>query len=533
MMRNIADRTETAMGMSRMFLRFCISWVVLCVCRMGKFGAKILESCGNVGIFIEAFYLFTHLVFMKLIVKNFGPIKSGEIDLSKRFYVFVGYNNSGKTYMAQLLWSIFNFENIEDFLKESSHTFAKYIPPLTSNQFVITPPFVAALLESYTKYINEKLIPSLFNLPSKHFLFNRLLCQLVPDDEDVFQSPWSNTVGFGNKIIYMDKEGNDDVLKLTGEILDDLTIPICGFVMTLALKTTLNTTYLPANRTFYPTFYEYIYSAEKEKRERMSQRVQEASEIIQKHPEEAQKLIKEISTSFKSNYTLAVNALIDNIFELNTDTQTSRFASLYKDLLEELKQLLGGDIKMKRREGLAPIEFLLEMKKGQELEMYLASSSVNQLTVLYLYLKYWVKRTGNFLIIDEPEENLHLKNQLALTDILIQFANNNDNRVLIATHSPTLVEHINNYIYLDTLKNKLGKDVAEIIEEEGLDIRSDISLSKDDVGVYFFDGRRIIDYKDDVNEGIYFRDFIRHQEQVRRAGKVLTDYIYQEQEEMI
>ena len=48
---------------------------------------------------------------MKLRVNNLGPIKQGEIDLSKRFSVFVGYNNSGKTYMSQVVWSLMNFWN--------------------------------------------------------------------------------------------------------------------------------------------------------------------------------------------------------------------------------------------------------------------------------------------------------------------------------------------------------------------------------------------------------------------------------------
>ena len=46
---------------------------------------------------------------MKLQVKNLGPIRQGEIDLDKRFYVFVGYNNSGKTYMAQVVWTVLDY----------------------------------------------------------------------------------------------------------------------------------------------------------------------------------------------------------------------------------------------------------------------------------------------------------------------------------------------------------------------------------------------------------------------------------------
>lgn len=34
---------------------------------------------------------------MQLIIQIFGPIKQGQIDLTKKIYVFVGYNNTGKT----------------------------------------------------------------------------------------------------------------------------------------------------------------------------------------------------------------------------------------------------------------------------------------------------------------------------------------------------------------------------------------------------------------------------------------------------
>jgi predicted ATPase len=52
---------------------------------------------------------------MQLIIQNFGPIKTGQIELSKKLYVFVGYNNSGKTYFSQLLWSLFHQKNLDNF----------------------------------------------------------------------------------------------------------------------------------------------------------------------------------------------------------------------------------------------------------------------------------------------------------------------------------------------------------------------------------------------------------------------------------
>ncbi len=59
---------------------------------------------------------------MKLLVKNLGPIQGNTqtIDLSKRFYIFVGENNSGKTYVSQLLWTIFNQGVIHKFARSEN-----------------------------------------------------------------------------------------------------------------------------------------------------------------------------------------------------------------------------------------------------------------------------------------------------------------------------------------------------------------------------------------------------------------------------
>ena len=56
---------------------------------------------------------------MRLVVKNFGPIKESVIDLSKRYYFFIGYNNTGKTYLSKLIYDIFNGEILNDFTKAS------------------------------------------------------------------------------------------------------------------------------------------------------------------------------------------------------------------------------------------------------------------------------------------------------------------------------------------------------------------------------------------------------------------------------
>ena len=147
--------------------------------------------------------------------------------------------------------------------------------------------------------------------------------------------------------------------------------------------------------------------------------------------------------------------------------------------------------------------------------------------MLYLYLKYWAAEKNNFLTLDEPEENLHPENQVKLVDLLIQFAIQKDNKVLVTTHSPLLANAVNNYIYLDVLKNEYnGNFIEKIVEENGLKyVYTDNSISQDDIGVYFFDGSRIIDYEAD-EYGVYFRNFREIIDSLDKTRKILTDYIY-------
>lgn len=185
---------------------------------------------------------------------------------------------------------------------------------------------------------------------------------------------------------------------------------------------------------------------------------------------------------------------------------------------------MGGEIITKNAEGIGLNEFKLKMDSGEELDLYLSSSAANQLTTLYLYLKYWVNDENNFLIMDEPEENLHPKHQIALLDILMQFANQNNNRVLITTHSSLLAESINNHIQIGKLQD-LGEDVEKIVQENNLNISLNDNLRPDDFGVYFFGNNTITPY--DVDDyGVFFRDFKQEEDKVASTAQVLSEHIY-------
>lgn len=301
------------------------------------------------------------------------------------------------------------------------------------------------------------------------------------------------------------------------------------------------TFFLPASRSFLPIFYSYIYKIKREEGEEIAKNLQTLSEMMTNnegrielsvYQKELNTKLQELNTNFeKRPCKQPMNQIIDYLCSFN-ENQEIKNQEFYLNMVQKLQEIMGGEITPLSQEGIAPIEFYFKLDvNGNSLPMYLASSSVNQLTPLYLYLKYWVAEHNNFLIMDKPEENLHPENQINLLNILLQFVSARDNKVLITTHSPILANAINNYIYLDVLKNEYQINVKNIIEEHQLKyVDADVSIAKEKVGVYFFTGDKIMEYKSG-DYSIYFRNFKEVENNLEKSLRILTDYIDREEDE--
>lgn len=76
-----------------------------------------------------------------------------------------------------------------------------------------------------------------------------------------------------------------------------------------------------------------------------------------------------------------------------------------------------------------------------ELPIHAASSLVRALAGLDLYLQ--TAKPGDVIVIDELEMNAHPEAQLALTELVAMLVNRGI-RVVLTTHSPYIVDHLNN-----------------------------------------------------------------------------------------
>lgn len=490
---------------------------------------------------------------MELLIKNLGSIRNNNqaIDLTKKFYTFIGYNNSGKTLVSQLLWTIFNDDNIRKFSENTQIDSLvidseKPIQKITINQELID-----EILNKFSRFI-EKEVVNTYNLDAsiKETIIssNKLIFQadIKEFKETKFKTTFLVRVAGNNDLEYLQiskskgsltiniKEPNipekvfdkipRDFFERAKPYKESVIIPS---IIRVLLSHAEDTFFIPASRSFFPVFYQYIYEIERNKRSeynrRFNRRLQELIENIDDDGDTNRDIFKRLQEQLpKRSYTEPMNKVIESLYSLNTKKEINL---VYNSLIEKMIGLMGGEITISSLESIAPIQFSFKFDESKDLPMYLASSSVNQLTVLYLYLKYWAKEKNNFLMIDEPEVNLHPENQIRLMDILVQFVTEHDNRVLITTHSPILTDILNNYVYLHTLKS-YDVDVTKIIEDNQLkNLNPEISLAKEDLGVYFFTGDKIIDYGTS-EYGVYFRNFKEVINSVQKSGEILTNHIY-------
>jgi AAA15 family ATPase/GTPase len=482
---------------------------------------------------------------MELLIKNLGSIRNNNqaIDLTKKFYTFIGYNNSGKTLVSQLLWTIFNHDNIRKFSENTQIDSLlidseKPIKKITINQELID-----EILNKFSRFI-EKEVVNTYNLDAsiKETIIgsNKLVFQadikefkdksfrltfVVDNDRGYLQ------ISNGKGSLTINIKENNIPEKVFDKIPRDFferakpskKLLIIYSIIRVLLSKTEDTFFIPASRSFFPVFYQYIYEIERNKRSEYNRRLQELIENIDDDVDTNKNIFKRLQEQLpKRSYTEPMNKVIESLYSLNTKKKIN---SVYNSLIEKMIGLMGGEITISSLESIAPIQFSFKFDESKDLPMYLASSSVNQLTILYLYLKYWAKEKNNFLMIDEPEVNLHPENQIRLMDILVQFVTEHNNRVLITTHSPILTDILNNYVYLHTLKS-YDVDVTKIIEDNQLkNLNPEISIAKEDLGVYFFTGDKIIDYGTS-QYGVYFRNFKEVINSVQKSGEILTNHIY-------
>ena len=127
-----------------------------------------------------------------------------------------------------------------------------------------------------------------------------------------------------------------------------------------------------------------------------------------------------------------------------------------------------------------PEFYYLPENMETSLPMYLSSDVVKEIAPLILILQY---KVVDALFIEEPEMSLHPKLQQMMARTLIKLVNAGT-PVFAATHSDTILQHVNNMVKLNNLPEARKRTLAERF---GFD--PDDPISADKISVYQFDGQ--------------------------------------------
>ena len=95
------------------------------------------------------------------------------------------------------------------------------------------------------------------------------------------------------------------------------------------------------------------------------------------------------------------------------------------------------------------------------------SSGIQQITILQKLLANYRLQPGSFLIIDEPEVNLHPKWQFKFAEILVLLAKELDIAIYLNSHSPIFIESINAFSEYYDMEGDVNYYLTEESEAEG------------------------------------------------------------------
>jgi len=443
---------------------------------------------------------------IRISIQKLGALEEADIRL-KPLTVFVGPNNSGKTYSAYLIALLFGIYGWSQYTDAyvGDRTSKKYEPIDTAISQLIEEGSanidISAFIRDYSAdYYNDlaKLCPGWMKdyFGTTRVALDDLTVEVNIGEhvERLVESSLKFTV---KRKLGVDKEGKSLVsfVKEIGEsrvfiytedenVQDKIPIKeikrlVSGNIFMLVHRALFrDVRVFGAERTGLQLLYNPI---------RSTKAMEEEARFDNSHEPESE----------KSMFSYPVSSLVLTIYDIRRwgdlkkrRQRAEREPSVkkyleYADLLE--REILGGHLVISADDPDPFREILFECGTDRKipLDMSVTASVVKGLSPLVLSLRY-VILPNELIIIDEPEMNLHPEAQAQLTELLAMLVNCGLN-VLITTHSPYFVDHLVNLVKASKHEN------PEAIKDLFFLKDPDAFISQEKVSVYLFEGGRTRD----------------------------------------
>lgn len=392
---------------------------------------------------------------MKVDIRELGYVKNVQLDLDKDLTILCGPNNTGKTYVAYAIYGLMKFRSE---LPKSEKVAEEIKNLIEKGQIELD--IIDLLTENNASYLNAigrnyvKQIPKVFASDEATFSKTEIKIELGEISDlrtKILAEKISQEIGIRNSIsVKIVKEINSSTIscllieKENKDVFNKLEIPtsilldfIADRIFNILIDFIFPKTYIaPAERIAINIFSKELSL----KRNVLVDKLLELKEVGK--DDDPFDLIKRRAT----RYPLPIRDSLETSEDLNNfKKNTSEFAH-FADEIE--KEILKGQVLISKE---GEVQYKPDKAKSLKLPIHLTASVVKSLSNLVIYFRHLATK-GDFIIIDEPELNLHPDNQVIIARIIAKIVNKGF-KVLISTHSDYIIRELNNLIMLRSKPN--------------------------------------------------------------------------------
>lgn len=449
-------------------------------------------------------------------VEDFGPIVSADVDL-RPLTVFIGPSNTGKSYLAILIYALHQFFGAASgpfywprtrFRRRRLALPAlKALKPSASAQGSLTT-WLAGMLEkgptpSLPKDVDAVIRPILERPGVEGQLEAEIRrCFGVENPNDLVRQPGNHAVTkiglaipqeIGSQAVrYVFKFGQRSEPRFSGEL---------PFVEPMAIGEEISgDLYFEAQRLMRIDDSAFSEEDEIELDSVWSSLAHSLFESLTRPLARDAFYLPADRTGVMHSHQVVVSTLIQNATTagLRPSADVPMLSGVLADFLNELillsgrrspkssvglagiieRNILEGVIKLNRTRTSYPVFTYRPTGWKRDLPLMRTSSMVSELAPVVLYLRHLV-HPGNLLIIEEPESHLHPAMQAAFARELVRLAHAGI-RVIMTTHSEWFLDQLGNLVRLGMLPEEKRKGTAD----------ADYALRPEEIGAWLFERRQ-------------------------------------------
>ncbi|MCI0491181.1 MAG: ATP-binding protein [Blastocatellia bacterium] len=427
---------------------------------------------------------------------NLGAIKETELDL-RPLTVIIGPNNTNKTYITHSLYGLwkgmaFSLGKMDpDFRHQGANVATLDVGDAFMKEFI------DSLGLKLTEFRDD--LGTFFRDPSSSLFSNTgFEMNISPDQvKEALGHMVSNKealdrMASNNKETPLTFLYENDVLTIRYENSQNLEVARAWLLFDLELNMFPQPLLLPAERDALMITHKLIAYLHHKAVERVRRTSPKTSDAVMTE------IRKIVAVALERGETFCPQP-IEDFWDFLTDLEVRPDIQIEmdeKNKFQPLASLIENHILDGTKTVLTPTnlgrrEIKINLKGNLSIDLCNASSSIKQLAPLLLYLRHRAAE-NDLLIIDEPEMGLHPESQAKLLEALCILANLGV-KVLLTTHSPYFMSHLNNLVSGDTENPDVLKRQASSLYMK--DQRAFLSLEQ--VSAYEMKDNKLCSLKDE------------------------------------